>query len=1148
MRFIDVYKMPRTYLKPGTTGSSGGAKSNNEAKSDFDKLSIKPGKRKGKENRLFDVSDDSIDSDSRISRGKIKATSNFTRLGEDSPGSSSNSFVYENKDDTFDKLFVNVDSAKVRVPSVPMDVSAAEHNSNQESANDSGNCWGLFKSFHEKDLPDGQNAAGTNQNQSENPKLPDFILQPLPENIDYPALKTATAPKRGMKKNAQPFSEISSLANLPAATSEQVFLDVFQSPLAGGSDLSSRVPDPAAGSQSPPSVLVINDDSIQRNDAMNKNKKKIFSPATFFNHTPGATKSKKTVSCLTSTPVLSVSRYSVTTPQTGDYGKMVKSSLAGSQNRHENLEDDVFMSSTTKGSNEKRHLGIPGSSRLQALSSNEMIPATPESFVNPARGRKNYGGPVLSVMQHYNFKPSLVSPCPNLSRSKVIWSPGTSVLSANKLKSTAKGSNRTDSSSSQECQIISPDRTGTTGKETGSNRTGINSSQECHIISQDRTGTTEKTKLSGQKENRNTPPKYDAEYSVQEIDITKQKLENEEIEIDDDENKQEGDVEVLEGDDEGGEEEDFVLGCACGEYDVEDWLVMCDGCLQYFHALCIGMPVAYVELLAQPDPPEWFCNQCTENHKAYESVTGQSFVSDNKDLTKDISHHDVDNLSLMYVEEEEPEIVARPGKRWRKSIAVGLLSKDLETSGLLGRSRADFTSFAVPMLPKTDNNKRRTRKSIRISNMHELLEDDDVSFAVQPRANKCMKPVSSARPSFYVVPNYRLSDLSSRENSIVLETRRLTRPSFYISKIADQTTTCHEKTILIEEDISDIDKLLSQCTKQNVIAFEEVYGPDTLVNSKKVGEGAFGEVFLISSADSEERPVLKVVPIGGDLKVNEEDQTKIMDMMSEVVISRSLSNLRSGSSNKTTGFVEVRNCTVFQGNYPDKLLNLWDAFEDEKGSENTRPDFLPRDQLYIALEFNNGGQDLEKFVFRNASQALAAWKQVVHTLAVAETELEFEHRDLHWGNILIKETTAKSVDYIIDGVEYKVETSGIQTTIIDFSLSRLTSLTDSCTIYNNLAEDPTLFTAKGLDKGGDYQFDVYRLMKKENANDWEKFCSKTNIFWLHYILEKMITEVYYKGKTSSKIHKSGLSLLKNLKKNLLEYSSAKEWVVQEGSD
>ena len=42
-------------------------------------------------------------------------------------------------------------------------------------------------------------------------------------------------------------------------------------------------------------------------------------------------------------------RYSVTTPQTGDNGKMVEPSLAGSQNRQENLEDDVFMSSTTKG-------------------------------------------------------------------------------------------------------------------------------------------------------------------------------------------------------------------------------------------------------------------------------------------------------------------------------------------------------------------------------------------------------------------------------------------------------------------------------------------------------------------------------------------------------------------------------------------------------------------------------------------------------------------------------------------------------------------------------------------------------------------------------------------------------------------------------
>ena len=63
----------------------------------------------------------------------------------------------------------------------------------------------------------------------------------------------------------------------------------------------------------------------------------------------------------------------------------------------------------------------------------------------------------------------------------------------------------------------------------------------------------------------------------------------------------------------------------------------------------------------------------------------------------------------------------------------------------------------------------------------------------------------------------------------------------------------------------------------------------------------------------------------------------------------------------------------------------------------------------MGLEFNNGGKDLEKFVFRNASPALAAWRQVVHSLAVAEEEAQFEHRDLHWGNVLIKETSNKQV-------------------------------------------------------------------------------------------------------------------------------------------
>ena len=194
------------------------------------------------------------------------------------------------------------------------------------------------------------------------------------------------------------------------------------------------------------------------------------------------------------------------------------------------------------------------------------------------------------------------------------------------------------------------------------------------------------------------------------------------------------------------------------------------------------------------------------------------------------------------------------------------------------------------------------------------------------------------------------------------------------------------------------------------------------------------------------------------------------------------------------------------------MLQLWDDYDAEKTSENIRPDYLPRDQLYVSLEFNNGGRDLEKYEFKNATQALSAWVQVVHTLAVAESVLNFEHRDLHWGNILIKESEKKNVNFTLDGDSYTVETLGVETTIIDFSLSRLTSEADKCTIFNNLAADPTLFSAVGQDRDGDYQFDIYRKMRAENKNSWEEFNPKTNIFWLHYILEKMMTEVYYPGK------------------------------------
>lgn len=89
--------------------------------------------------------------------------------------------------------------------------------------------------------------------------------------------------------------------------------------------------------------------------------------------------------------------------------------------------------------------------------------------------------------------------------------------------------------------------------------------------------------------------------------------------------------------------------------------------------------------------------------------------------------------------------------------------------------------------------------------------------------------------------------------------------------------------------------------------------------------------------------------------------------------------------------------------------------------------------------------------------------------------MHFEHRDLHWGNVLISHTEKdKKVEYCLDGEVAEIQTFGVEVAIIDFTLSRITH--DGVCIYNDLGQDPDLFTAEG-----DYQFEVYRQMQKRNG-------------------------------------------------------------------
>jgi serine/threonine-protein kinase haspin len=86
--------------------------------------------------------------------------------------------------------------------------------------------------------------------------------------------------------------------------------------------------------------------------------------------------------------------------------------------------------------------------------------------------------------------------------------------------------------------------------------------------------------------------------------------------------------------------------------------------------------------------------------------------------------------------------------------------------------------------------------------------------------------------------------------------------------------------------------------------------------------------------------------------------------------------------------------------------------------------------------------------------------QTTLALAVAESCLEFEHRDLHWGNLLVKKVPdSTSQVFCLRGQNWNVRSPGIKICLIDFTLSRLLGCNGTVKCSNLATEDMSwLFT------------------------------------------------------------------------------------------
>ncbi|CAH8656026.1 unnamed protein product [Schistosoma rodhaini] len=295
-----------------------------------------------------------------------------------------------------------------------------------------------------------------------------------------------------------------------------------------------------------------------------------------------------------------------------------------------------------------------------------------------------------------------------------------------------------------------------------------------------------------------------------------------------------------------------------------------------------------------------------------------------------------------------------------------------------------------------------------------------------------------------------------------------------------------------------LEKLLRLCGQTEIKSFDEYFDHTIVESMVKIGEGVYGEVF-----QSPKGNVVKIFPVDGEDLVNGEKQMKFEEVYPEVFVSQRLSELAyKYRRNRSVNFAQLKRATVVRGKLPKALASSWRKYESQRGSDNECLDFLPAEQQWMVLESEFAGEPLSNVRFNTCREARSVIEQIALSLAAAESALQFEHRDLHWHNVLVRPTRQSKLRYRVGGVSYAVFTEGIQVTIIDFTVSRLCH--EGNIVYVDMSESPEIFECEG-----DYQFDIYRIMRENNGNDWRPFHPSSNLYWLHYLMGKLLNETSY---------------------------------------
>ena len=400
------------------------------------------------------------------------------------------------------------------------------------------------------------------------------------------------------------------------------------------------------------------------------------------------------------------------------------------------------------------------------------------------------------------------------------------------------------------------------------------------------------------------------------------------------------------------------------------------------------------------------------------------------------------------------------------------------------------------------------------SDIHEIVLTQSCSPSrPSPDSQTCRERLSSpTRGAHHEARTSTTDELSTMFASLVLKTL----PESSTSTSQPPLPTADPNLKVISPTIKSYLNPILRCKNvtQDVSEFSSWMVSRTHLALEKIGEGSFGEVFRALSPNGE-TVILKLMPLNAMKGRGSKSFTSINNAANEIRLLKRMQRI--------PGFVEFRGACVLIGSLPETIVDLWKEYKSSgrtvESRDPSKKTSYATDQLWLLIEMSDAGHNLEPGQYALPGEISVkgqrylgigrAWDifwEVVKSIAKAECWVQFEHRDLHMGNICARDTihTADEEDLTLvsntEPTPLPINTSKLEITIIDYSLSRAYMENEDNVLFYDFKKDKDLLNGKG-----DLQYDMYRYMAAAVGNrSCKEFVPQTNVVWLWYVLDRIL--------------------------------------------